>query len=130
MGAGQAYACSCTADAFQPAASRKNIARAQYIVQGHVSFVAPVDEEKTAEYKGVIVFGIVVEKTLKGDSSMKMLTAYAHTKSTCGVSVESLQRMDFFVLYKKDDTLTLAGSCENYLSAEDRLALMHGVYKK
>lgn len=121
-------ACSCMADDFGPQASKKNIARAKFIVEGRVSFVAPEDEEKSKEFKGLTAFGITVGHMLKGED-LPMLAAYALTKSTCGVSVESLKRQTFFVLYARGEDLVLAASCESYIAPKDRIALMHGNYK-
>jgi hypothetical protein len=123
--AGKALACSCAIEAFGAAASTQNIERAKYIVEGSVSFVAPEDEVKDPKYKNLSAFGITVTKTLKGDG-VTFLAAYADTKTKCGVSVEVLKRLDFFILYEGDDgQLSLANMCSSHIEPEDRIRLMH-----
>ena len=124
----QAAACSCAIDSFGPIASKNNIARAKYIVEGRVTFVAPEDQPKDEAYKNLTAFGITVSRTLKGDD-LTMLAAYAFTKTTCGLSIENLKRQTFFILYPKGEDLVLAASCESHIEPKDRQSLMYGNYK-
>lgn len=127
-----AWACSCPVDAFGPEASHKNIARAAYIIEGSVSFVAPQACDAQESCKGFIAFGITPRKILKGQD-LAVVTAYARIGTTCGVSTLALQRMDFFVLYPRSGEnageYRLATTCEGYIAPEDRIALMRGLYK-
>lgn len=136
--AGQALACSCTQEAFSPEASKRNVARAIYIVEGAVINVTP--NPPTEDQRGLAGLSpsrnpnfakieVKIGNLLKGGET-ETFSAYADVRTSCGTTPENLPTQKFFVVYSYRGDFVVGDHCGSYISPEDRVLLGRGIYPK
>lgn len=134
-----AFACSCMPDAFTPEASKNNIAEARYIFEGKVESVEPVTATQADSAGQVLPLAqnpnfsritVNVQKLYKGPQETKTVTFYADTGTSCGIVPENVKNLDFFMIREFNGDRVLAQHCGDYMTDEDRKAVLAGTYQQ